>query len=47
MFGKSKVLVDKNIKIAQQKRAVKGVRRPARNDKFVDERFSYKKRGCL
>lgn len=31
------------MKIAQQKRAVKGVRRPARNDKFVDERFSYKK----
>ena len=43
MFGKSKVLVNKNMKIAQQKRAVKGVRRPARNDKFIDERFSYKK----
>ncbi len=41
MFGKSKVLVNKNIKIAQKKRAVKGDRRPARNCKFVDERFSY------
>jgi hypothetical protein len=41
MFKKSKVLVNGNMKIAQKKRAIKGDRRPARNCKFVDERFSY------
>lgn len=43
MFGKSKVLVGKNLKESQKQRAVKADRRPARNNKFIDERFSYKK----